>query len=1176
MDMVSPLIPTLPKKPSHPIDWGQLHGSSKSLTIANAAQLYPGITMILVPNMLTHDQLEQELSFFIDDAKQLPILSFPDRETLPYDAFASHQDIISQRLRTLGALAHTQKGILIVPITTLMHRLPPKDFLLSDSLNLKTGQTINLHAFRETLQQAGYRHVAQVMEHGEFSIRGSILDLYPMGSELPYRIDLFDNEIDSIRTFEPDTQRSLDKIEKIELLPAHEFPFTEDAIELFREQWRTHFEGNPIECPIYQDTSDGRYSPGLDYYLPLFFNETITLLDYLPQNSLIIKYENIGEQAEQFWQEIQERYEQLRHDRLRPILPPASVFIPQSDLFTQLKQFNQIRIFEKTLIENNQINFPISTAPDLTINHQSKTPLQQLQHYLINAVIPTKAGIHTPETAHKTKQSHDSTNPKILFIAESAGRQEILLDLLKTIKIIPKKINDWQAFANQTSEINPYYITVAPLQDGFICSYPVFTLITENQLFGPRVSQRRRRKKTDTDTQAIIKNLAELHIGDPVVHIDHGVGRYLGLQTIRVGEQIDEYVTIQYGGKDKLYVPVASLHLINRYSGADTDHAPLNKLGTDQWDKVRSRAAKRARDVAAELLDIYARRAARKGHTFNAPDQNYIAFAEAFPFEETPDQAEAINKVIQDMCSPQPMDRLVCGDVGFGKTEVAMRAAFLAVQNQKQVVILVPTTLLAQQHYENFKDRFANWPVIVDVLSRFRTAKEQKQIIEQLKTGKIDIIIGTHKLLQSDINFNQLGLVIIDEEHRFGVRQKEKLKSLRSEVDILTLTATPIPRTLNLSLSAIRDLSIIATPPEKRLAVKTFISERKDHVIREAILREILRGGQVYYLHNQVATINRATTYLEALIPEARISIAHGQMHERELEHIMTDFYHRRFNVLVCSTIVESGIDIPSANTMIIDRADKFGLAQLHQLRGRVGRSHHQAYTYLLIPDKDSITKDAKKRLEAISALEDLGVGFMLATHDLEIRGAGELLGEEQSGHIQEVGFNLYMEMLDKAVNALKTGKTINLERPFEQTIEINLHVNALIPEDYLPNVHTRLTLYKRIASATEQITLDDLRVEMIDRFGLLPDVTKNLFEIASLKLKVEPLGIRKIDVGDEFGKIEFTENPNIDSAKIIRLIQTKPQQYQLAGSTTLKFQIKEKSLIAKIQGIEALLDFLA
>lgn len=1138
--------PTLPEKAGNSYHWTNLNGASIGLALSCAIKKAKRPTLIIAPDSLSAAHLYDELRFFSEDTLQ--IHSFPDWETLPYDHFSPHQDIISERLATLYKLFSLQEGVIITTPATLMHRLPPENYLLQHSIVLKVGDKLNIELLRTRLTKTGYYSVTQVQEHGEFAIRGSIIDLFPMGSLNPFRIDLFDDEVDSIRIFSSDDQRSIEKIPEIRLLPAKEFPLDEAAIDLFRQNWREQFVGNPLKSPIYQDISEGICTPGIEYYLPLFFDSTASLFDYLPDQTLLVSIHNIEEKAHEFWHEINTRYEQSSYDSLRPLLKPEQMFIPVATILESLKKYPEVIINSPQKQHINSYAYNTSSAPNLDIDRKNNEPLAALKQY------------------------YENYSGRILFCVETIGRREVLLQLFNSIALHPKYLHSWHEFQNSNE---CYGIVVAPLENGFVLNDLQLTVITETHLFGKRVMQRRLRKKSMQDPNALIRDLTELQIDDAVVHIDHGVGRYKGLQTLTVGDQIAEFLCLEYQGGDKLYVPVASLHLINRYTGSDPEHTPINKLGTDHWQRAKRKAEKRVRDVAAELLDLYAQRAARPGHAYEQVPEQYNKFAAAFPFEETPDQLQAIEQVFADMTSNKPMDRVICGDVGFGKTEVALRAAFLAVQNNKQVALLVPTTLLAQQHFQNFQDRLADWPIQVDVISRFRTAKEQKQILTRLAEGKLDIVIGTHKLIQDNIKFKNLGLVILDEEHRFGVKQKEKLKSLRAMVDILTLTATPIPRTLNMALSGIRDLSIIATPPARRLSVKTFVHEYQNHLVQEAIQREILRGGQVYFLHNDISTINKKVEEISALVQEARPIAAHGQMHETELERVMTDFYHRRYNVLVCSTIIESGIDIPTANTIIINRADKFGLAQLHQLRGRVGRSHHQAYAYLLIPPRESITSDAEKRLDAIASLDKLGVGFSLATHDLEIRGAGELLGEKQSGEIHEIGFSLYMDLLSRAVDALKAGKQPDFEQDSTHGTEIELHLTSLIPEPYLNDVQLRLQFYKRIANAKTESALDDIQVEMIDRFGLLPDPLKNLFAISELKLEATALGIQKIEANDKTGKFEFTSQPNIKPEKIIQLIQTQPARFRLAGPTRLNFTLDPHDLKERINVVKTIMDML-
>ena len=1125
--------------------WGNLPGAALSLAIAEAASNANRFTLLLTADSQSAERLQEELSFFAPD---LPVLHFPDWETLPYDLFSPHQDIISQRIAALYRLPELKHGVLVVPITTALHRLAPKRFLLGSSLVMQVGQQLDVNQMRSNLEAAGYRCVDTVYEHGEFAVRGALIDLFPMGSSLPYRIDLFDDEIETLRTFDPENQRSIDKVESIKLLPAREFPLEKKAVTDFRGRFRERFDVDFRRCPIYQDLSTGITPAGIEYYLPLFFEETATLFDYLPSDTQVFSLPGIEKAAEQFWVDARSRYEDRRVDPERPLLPPADIFLPVEDCFARLKNWPRVVVSQDDIETGvGRLRFDVKPLPDLAIQAKAGEPLAALRRFI------------------------EEYPGRVLFCAESAGRREVLLELLARLKLKPNEFDSWPAFTASKERLG---ICIAPLDDGLLLED--LALVAESPLFGQRVMQRRRREKSRDGGDNVIKNLTELREGSPVVHIDHGVGRYLGLVTMEFDGQAAEFLALMYAEEAKLYVPVASLHLIARYTGSDDALAPLHRLGSEIWQKAKRKAAEQVRDVAAELLDVYARRAAREGYAFADPKADYSTFSAGFPFEETPDQQAAIEAVYSDMLSAKPMDRLICGDVGFGKTEVAMRAAFIAVHGGKQVAVLVPTTLLAQQHYNSFRDRFADWPVKVEVMSRFKSAKEVSEAMQQLAEGKVDIVIGTHKLLQDDVKFNNLGLVIIDEEHRFGVRQKEQLKTLRSEVDILTLTATPIPRTLNMAVAGMRDLSIIATPPARRLSVRTFVMEQNNPTIKEALLRELLRGGQVYYLHNDVKTIEKCAADLAELVPEARIGIGHGQMRERELEQVMGDFYHKRFNVLIASTIIETGIDVPSANTIIIERADKFGLAQLHQLRGRVGRSHHQAYAYLLTPPRKQMTEDAQKRLEAIAGAQDLGAGFVLATHDLEIRGAGELLGEGQSGQIQAVGFTLYMEMLERAVKAIQKGEQPNLEQPLGGGSEINLRVPALIPDDYLPDVHARLILYKRIASAADEDALKELQVEMIDRFGLLPEPTRNLMRLTLMKLSAEKLGIRKIDAGPQGGRIEFAADTCVDPLTLIKLIQSQPRLYKFEGATLFKFQVPMERPDERFNILEALLARLA
>ena len=1116
--------PDIPTQPNDHKILGNVLPGVDALAISEIAEQNQNLTVVVTPDTRSAVRLSRVLS----ELSSQNVCLFPDWETLPYDTFSPHQEIISSRLSALFHLQNAKKGIFLLPISTLMQRLCPPQYLQHNVLLIKKGDRLVIDKMRLQLEAAGYRAVEQVLEHGEYAVRGALLDLFPMGSAVPFRLDFFDDEIDSIRTFDVDTQRTLDEINSINLLPAHEFPTDNKGIEFFRAQFRETF-GEIRRDPehIYQQISKGTLISGIEYWQPLFFSEMATLFDYLPEQTLFVDMENNQTQGERFYQDAKQRYEQRKVDPMRPLLPPEKLWLNVDEVNRRLKSYPRITFkAEKVRSSVRQKNLPVAALPEVTIQSQQKEPLGQLRQFI----------------------EHFKGN--VLFSVETEGRRETLLDLLSPLKLKPKQIQSLEQAENEK-----FSLLVSSLEQGFIIeqSLPV-AIIGEANLLGERVQQRSRDKRKTINPDTLVRNLAELKIGQPVVHLDHGVGRYGGLVTLDTGGIKAEYLLLNYANESKLYVPVTSLHLISRYVGGSDESAPLHKLGNEAWAKSRQKAAEKIRDVAAELLDVYAQREAKKGFAFKYDREEFQQFAATFPFEETYDQEMAINAVISDMCQPKAMDRLVCGDVGFGKTEVAMRAAFLAVMNHKQVAVLVPTTLLAQQHYENFKDRFANLPVNVEVLSRFKTAKEQKQILENLAEGKVDILIGTHKLIQSDVKFNDLGLLIIDEEHRFGVGQKEKIKQLRANIDILTLTATPIPRTLNMAMNGIRDLSIISTPPARRLSIKTFVRQNDDLVVREAILREILRGGQVYYLHNDVASIENTAEKLTALVPEARVIVGHGQMRERELERVMSDFYRQRYNVLVCSTIIETGIDVPTANTIIIERADHFGLAQLHQLRGRVGRSHHQAYAYLLTPPPKMMTKDAERRLDALENLDNLGAGFILATHDLEIRGAGELLGNEQSGQIESIGFSLYMELLDEAVKALKEGREPSLEELTQQQADIELRVPALLPDDYLGDVNMRLSFYKRIAAAENKSELDELKVELIDRFGLLPDATKNLLQIAELRLLVEPLKVVRIDAGTQGGFIEFSPKAQVNPDKFIQLIQKEPIVYRFDGPLKFKF----------------------
>ncbi|NCT67009.1 MAG: transcription-repair coupling factor [Rhodanobacteraceae bacterium] len=1136
------LTAPLPSSPRQRRYWVAPHGSALALALAETGRACNGVVVAITHDTHAAHALEAELAVFAGG--ELEVLQFPDWETLPYDLFAPHPDIVSQRIATLYRLPALKRGVLVVPVATLMQRISPRSYVAGAGLVLERKQKLDLAGEQRRLEAAGYRNVPQVAEPGDFAVRGALLDIFPMGSGEPYRIELFDDEIESIRTFDPDTQRSEHKVDAVRLLPGREFPLTDESAKAFRNTLRERFPIDPRRCPLYQDIKEGVTPAGIEYYLPLFFERTETLFDYLPKDALFVLGEGVLDAAEAFWSNTSERYGQRAHDVERPILPPAELYLPPQQLRERLNDALRIDVVAKGT--EHSVELGTQPAPSLPLARKGEAPAEELKRFL--AAYPGC----------------------VLVAADSAGRREALIEQLATAHLRPATVASWQEFASVP--VTRFAITVAALEQGFALTEPALTVLTERELLGERAQQTRRRKRAARDPEAVLRDLSELSIGAPIVHIDHGVGRYQGLTKLDVGGESAEFLAIEYAKGDKLYVPVAQLHLVSRYSGTAPELAPLHALGGDAWERAKKKAAEKVRDVAAELLAIYAQREARQGIALPVDRELAEQFAATFPFEETPDQATAIAAVIDDLASGKPMDRVVCGDVGFGKTEVALRAAFVAATAGKQVAVLAPTTLLAQQHYQNFRDRFADWPIKVEVLSRFKSKKEIAEALDKLADGQIDVMIGTHKLLQPDVKFRDLGLVIVDEEQRFGVRQKEQLKKLRAEVDLLTLTATPIPRTLNMAMAGLRDLSIIATPPAHRMAVKTFIGQYDPALIREALQRELARGGQVYFLHNEVDTIEKTARELGELMPEARIRFAHGQMPDKELEQIMLDFYRQRFNVLVATTIIESGIDVPSANTIIINRADRFGLAQLHQLRGRVGRSHHRAYAYLIIPDGRSITADAEKRLEALASLEELGAGFTLATHDLEIRGAGELLGEEQSGQIEEVGFSLYTEMLDRAVRALKQGKVPDFDLTSEHEAEVELHLPALIPDDYLPDVNTRLTLYKRIASARNADELRELQVEMVDRFGLLPDPVKHLFAVTTLKLAATPLGIRKLEVGANGGRVIFRPKPAIEPITVIRLIQSQPRVFALDGQDKLKFKMPLEGASERLRAANDLL----
>ena len=1221
----------------------------------------------------------------------------PDWETLPYERFSPHQDLVSERLSALWQIKSGTADVLFVPVATAMQKLPPVPFLAGRTFWLKTGQTLDIGRLKTDLVDAGYNHVSHVVAAGEFAVRGGIVDLFPMGSEMPYRIDLFDDEIDSIKTFDTETQRTISPVSEIRLLPAHEFPTDSEAQKIFRNRFREEVDGNPNDAAVYKAVSNGHFGAGVEYYLPLFFeNELETLFDYIGEDALFVSLGDVHAEANRFWSDVKSRYAMAQGDETYPPLLPQHLYLSADIIAGRLKNYGQVL---------PDVSGKEHTLPDLAVNRQSDEPLQALKDF------------------------QTTFDGRILLCAESLGRRETMLGFLQQNGLKAKPVSDWQGFL---SAHEPLMITVAPLAYGFklgglqspsqqqptpaaegedkavadqtefsaaatnplpsplpqereqsaaavsddlktesslhpvesslhrqirqqpapspvgegwgegkavadqtefsaavtnplpsplpqerkqsaaavsddlktesslhpvesslhgqiqqqpapspvgegwgegkaVAAQSAIAVITESDLYQyfARSRVHNRRKKHAAVSDGLLRDLAEINIGDPVVHEEHGIGRYMGLVTMDLGGETNEMMLLEYAGEAQLYVPVSQLHLISRYSGQAHENVALHKLGSGAWNKAKRKAAEKARDTAAELLNLYAQRAAQSGHKFEINELDYQAFADGFGYEETEDQAAAIDAVIKDLTQAKPMDRLVCGDVGFGKTEVALRAAFVAVMGGKQVAVLAPTTLLVEQHAQNFADRLADFPVKVASLSRFNNSKATKAALEGMADGTVDIVIGTHKLIQDDIKFKNLGLVIIDEEHRFGVRQKEQLKRLRANVDILTMTATPIPRTLSMALEGLRDFSLITTAPSRRLAVKTFVKPFSEGSVREAVLRELKRGGQVFFLHNEVDTIENMRERLETLLPEARIGVAHGQLRERELEQVMRDFLQQRFNVLLCSTIIETGIDIPNANTIIINRADKFGLAQLHQLRGRVGRSHHQAYAYLLTPEY--ITKDAEKRLDAIAAADELGAGFTLAMQDLEIRGAGEILGEGQSGEMIQVGFTLYTEMLKQAVRDLKKGRQPDLDAPLGITTEIKLHSPALLPESYCPDIHERLVLYKRLAVCETVQQINAIHEELVDRFGLPEQPVKTLIESHHLRLAAKELGIDAIDATSESVTVTFGKHHQIDPTEIILLIQTD-KKYRLAGADKLRFTAEMENIEVRINTVKNVL----
>ncbi len=1140
------ISPPLPDAAKRRVAWSRLFGSTESIAITKAVEHGDGPVIVVTRDARRLQLLQTEINFFLE-APETPVTAFPDWECLPYDQFSPHQDIISERLRMLAGLPENRPGFVLVSASNLMQRLPPVEYVLRHSIVLERGQRLDIESFRSRLQQAAYYAVSQVAIPGEYAVRGGLIDLFPMGSQWPIRIDLFDDEIDSLRRFDPEDQRSTDKLERITLLPAREFPMDETSIRRFRQNFRKQFDGDPMKQRVYSEISNGNAVAGVEFFFPLFFEQTASFFDYVPETACWILDHGLDDEAGRFHAEVLDRFDNSRLDPERRALPPDNLYLTPGKFENALASRKVVRLVDGD--SKRSFRFNTEAPEEAPVEPRGERPYRNL--------IDLIAG-----SPHR-----------LLLVVETAGRREALESVLIEHEQMATPVGGWQSFVN-----NPDIdlgITIDALERGARLPELGISIITETQLYGERVFQRRRRSSRNRDPEAIIRSLAELQPGDPVVHENYGIGRYQGLTTLGIAGEINEFLLIEYQDGDKLYVPILSLDRVSRYLGGDSDSAPLHKLGSDAWDKARKKAREKAYDVAAELLELAALRESRNGHSLKTPVEAYRDFCDRFPFEETPDQAQVIDEILGDLESTKPMDRLVCGDVGFGKTEVALRAAFVAVHNRQQVAMLVPTTLLAQQHFQTFQDRFADLPIEVALLSRFRTKKETAGLVASLEKGYPDIVVGTHRLLQTDIRFKNLGLVIIDEEHRFGVRQKELLKKLRSQVDILTLSATPIPRTLNMAMAGMRGISIIATPPIDRLSIKTFVRPFNNALIREAILREVHRGGQVYFLHNEVRTIVKMREDLEQLLPEARIEVGHGQMSELELERVMRDFYHQKFNVLLCTTIIESGIDVPSANTIIINRANKFGLAQLHQLRGRVGRSHHQAFAYLLIPDEDTITADARKRLDAIVSMEDLGAGFTLASHDLEIRGAGELLGESQSGTIDTVGFSLFSEYLNRAVKELSRQRQLDdgPDQPPIRAAEVGLGCTALLPEDFIPDVHTRLVLYKRIAAASDAESLRELKIEIIDRFGLLPDAANRLFDVTRISHVAGAIGVEKITLGSGGGSFTFAGQNRVQPEQIISLIQSRPGVFRMAGAYTLNIRDELEDVEMRIRCCDKILE---
>lgn len=1143
--------PNIPDTPNAPLVWTRTYGCGPAHRIAQLLQDDDLFVLLLTPDASALHRMQDELQFFCND--DIPIIIFPDSETLPYDRLSPHKNIIAEKLDALAKLRNATRGVCIASVSSAMHKLAPTRFIDDNTFILKRGGRLDSIAFQRQLSSIGYIKTSQVFSFGEYAVRGSVIDFYPPASHAPVRIDLFDDEIESLRLFSPSTQLSKGNLEQITVLPSQEYAYDSDSIQKFRTCFREEFHQKPDECPVYQEISNDIIPEGIESYMPLFFDQMESLFDYIPQQSLVIFSEDVTEHAKQHWQYIDRRRELLKDDAHWPTLPLQSLYEHPDSLASRIKALRhiEIRSFEDT---------PKSTP---------KAPTKQALNY--RTLPPLALNVELQEPTLYLRNFVESFDGNILFVAHSKSYYDQLLELLRDIHLSPKQVDGWEAFRSADHKL---CLSLGELSEGVILDEGAkrIAIVPESKVLGHHISRRRSRRATARNTESLIKDIDQLEVGCPVVHEKHGVGRFVGLETVEIDGNSADFCIIAYAGSDKLYVPIAALHLLSRYATTDPDNAPLHHLGKPQWDKAKRKAAQKAYDIATQLLDTQARRENLQGIAFDINEAEYHLFASSFPYEETEDQEKAIHDVLEDMRSDKPMDRVICGDVGFGKTEVALRAMFVAASSGRQVAVLAPTTLLARQHLETFQNRFADWPIKVEMLTRFHTSKNQQRIITDINEGRVDVVVGTHKLLSSKVNFQNLGLIVIDEEHRFGVRDKEKIKMRYAKSDIMMLTATPIPRTLSMSLNKLRDITLISTPPPDRYAIKTFIKQWDDALIQDSCQRELLRGGQIFFVHNRIETINEIAAKLKVLLPEARFSVAHGSMREYDLEKAVLSFYNQESDILVCTTIIENGIDIPTANTMIVNRADRFGLAQLHQLRGRIGRSHHAAYAYMLVPPKNTMTADAVRRLEAIESLEDLGIGLALAQQDLEIRGAGELLGKEQSGHITEIGFSIYSKLLKQAVEVIRSDAEFNIDKPLDTVTEIDLGEPAFIPHDYLPDINLRLILYRQIANLKDDVAIRNMADEMVDRFGESPEPLINLLRNASLRIKCHKTGINEVKRTSAGLRIAFDEEADMRTNRLIECVTSEPHKYQFVGNHSLLLRIKEEEAQDAVAKLEALI----